>query len=80
MMPVLPTLVKPDLARIPGRLFDGDGAERTASDDSFAKGHIELLMVNEPCLVIPDLEKLRVELGAGPAARAQAVINRWKHS
>jgi hypothetical protein len=33
-------------------------------------------MVYEPCLVIPNLEKLRVEFGTGPAAHAQAVINR----
>lgn len=76
MAPVFPRPERPDLARIPGRLFDGNGAERTASNNAFVLFHNELLMVYEPCLVIPNLEKLRVEFGTGPAAHAQAVINR----
>jgi hypothetical protein len=58
------------------RLFDGNSPERAASKNAFILFHDELLMVFKPCLVITDLEELRVEFGTGSAAHAQAVINR----
>ncbi len=64
----MPRQERPDLARTPGRLFDRDRTERTTSNKAFVLFHNELLMVFEPCLVIPDLEKLRVEFSTGTAA------------
>jgi hypothetical protein len=74
--PLFPRPERPDLAGVAVRLFDGNSAERTASENAFVLFHDELVMVYEPCLVITNLEKLRVEFGTGPAAYAQAVVNR----
>jgi hypothetical protein len=65
----------PELARIAVCSFYGNGAERAAPKNAFVLSHDELLMVYKPCLFITDLEKLRIEFCAGPAANAQAVIN-----
>ena len=76
MTPVILRPERPDLVGVAVRLFYGNGAERAASKNAFVLFHDELLMVFKPCFVITDLEELRVEFGAGPAAHAQAVINR----
>jgi len=76
LTPVIQRLEISYLAGIAVYLFDGNSAERTASNNAFVLIHDELLMVYKPCLVITDLEKLRVEFGTGPAAHAQAVIDR----
>ena len=76
MTPVIQRPERPDLAGVAVRLFDGNSAERAASNNAFVLIHDELLMVYKPCLVITDLEKLRIEFGTGSAAHAQAVINR----
>ena len=76
MAPVIQRPGGPHLAGVAVRLFDGNSAERAASKNAFVLFHDELLIVYKPCLVITDLEKLRIEFCTGPAAHAQAVINR----
>ena len=76
MQPVIQRPDRSDLAGVDVRLFDGNSAERTTAKNAIVLFHDELLMVYKPCLVITDLEKLRVEFGTGPAAHAQAVIDR----
>ena len=39
----------------------------------------ELRIVNDPCLVVPDLEYHRVHFGTSPATGAEAVINAQGH-
>jgi hypothetical protein len=76
LIPVVQRHERPDLTGIAIHLFDGNSAERAASNNAFVYFHGELLMVYKPGLFITDLEKLRVQFGTGPAAYAQAVINR----
>jgi hypothetical protein len=49
-------------------LFDGDGPKRAATDNAFVLFSYELFIIDDPCLFIPYLEKLRVQCGTGPAA------------
>jgi hypothetical protein len=51
-------------------LFIGDGPERAGADNAFVHFSYELLIIYDPCLLIPYFEKLRVQCGTGPAADA----------
>jgi hypothetical protein len=48
-------------------LFNGDGPERAGADNAFVLFSYELLVIYDPGLLIPYLEKLRVQCGTGPA-------------
>ena len=76
MAPAIQRPGRLSLAGVAFHLFYGNSTERAASKNAFMLFHDELLMVFKPCLVITDLEELRVEFGTGPTAHAQAVINR----
>jgi hypothetical protein len=49
-------------------LLDGDGPKRAGADNAFVLFSYELLVIYDPGLLIPYLEKLRVQCGTGPAA------------
>jgi hypothetical protein len=41
-------------------LFNGDGPKRAGADNAFVLFNYELLIIDDPGLLIPYLEKLRV--------------------
>ncbi len=49
-------------------LFNGDGPKRAAAGNAFVLFSYELLIIYDPCLLIPYLKKLRVQCGTCPAA------------
>ena len=52
------------------RLVDGDGAIGANSRQIFVFLETELRVVNDPCLIVPDLEEHRVYFCARPATGA----------
>ena len=62
------------------RLLDRNGVIRTNGENAFVLVSIEPAGVNDPCLIVAELEELGVCIRTAAAALAQAVINIRNHS
>ncbi len=62
------------------RLHDRNGIIRTNSKDPSVFVSIEPAAVNDPCLIVAELEELGICIGTSTAALAEAVINIRNHN